>query len=262
MKAIFFKEETYITKMINWQDLTDIDFETVINNIIDNLKEQRITNPSDIFLIYNRFINFKEHGYDFSKSFDKSIQEFFTEYIFSLSEQYKLEEDYSFIHQGFEPIGDIDAYKRFRTDLIDLTQRKTIEKDKERAKAFLTIMKENPKEAGEMIFIIDDEHTKQPKRLFEFIDAKEFIDCYNNLENKNKRIIGYKFEDRFKFIQNRDWLLDEKEFIGKAIIYIQGIIEKEAYSPSIFNLEQLKIVFEKGLEIMNEYEKTLKKALK
>jgi hypothetical protein len=49
--------------------------------------------------------------------------------------------------------------------------------------------------------------------------------------------------------------LDEKEFIEEAIKYIQEIIEKEAYSPSIFNLEQLKMSFEKGVKIMDEYKK-------
>jgi hypothetical protein len=250
-ESYFFKEETYITKMINWEDLTDIDFETVINDIIDNLKEKKITNPSDIFLIYNRFINFKEHGYDFSRSFDKSIQEFFSEYIFSLSKQHKLEEDYSFIHQGFEPIGDIEAYKRFRSDLIDLTQRKTIEKDKEKAKMFLTIMKDNPKEAGEMIFNIDDEQTKQPKRLFKFIDAKEFIDRFYEMDNKNKRIIYINIQERYKFLPHKDWLLEEKVFVENAITHIQSKIKNVTFSPTVSHLEYLLKVLKDSLEKMD-----------
>jgi hypothetical protein len=198
---------------------------------------------------------FEEHNFDFSDFFIDSINDTFTKYLTSISKQGKLEEDYSFLHQGFEPKGNIEDYKKFKSDLIEAIQARTIEKDKKRAETFLDIMKENSKKAGDMIFEIIDETTKQPKRLFEFIDPKEFVDCYNSLENKNKRIIGYKFEDRFKFVQNRDWLLDEKEFIEEAIKYIQEIIEKEAYSPSIFNLEQLKMSFEKGVKIMDEYKK-------
>jgi hypothetical protein len=254
-KSYLFKNETCITKMIEWTDLPDDEFIAAVNEIIHKMKNEELVNPSDIFLVYNRFLYFEEHNFDFSDFFIDSINDTFTKYLTSISKQGKLEEDYSFLHQGFEPKGNIEDYKKFKSDLIEAIQARTIEKDKKRAETFLDIMKENSKKAGDMIFEIIDETTKQPKRLFEFIDPKEFVDCYNSLENKNKRIIGYKFEDRFKFVQNRDWLLDEKEFIEEAIKYIQEIIEKEAYSPSIFNLEQLKMSFEKGVKIMDEYKK-------
>lgn len=255
-KSYLFKDETCITKMIDWTDLPDDEFIEAVNEIIHKMKNEKLVNPSDIFLVYNRFLYFEEHNFDFSSFFTDSINNTFTEYLTSISKQGKLEEDYSFLHQGLEPKGNVEEYKKFKSDLIGAIQAKTIDNDKKRAETFLDIMKADSKKAGDMIFEIIDEKTEQPKRLFEFIDPKEFVDCYNSLENKNKRIIGYKFDDRFKFIQNRDWLLDEKEFIEKSINYIQEIIKNEIYSPSIFNLEQLKIAFEKGIEIMNEYEKT------
>jgi hypothetical protein len=254
-KSYLFKNETCISKMIDWTDLPDDEFDEAIKEIIQKIKGEELTNPSEIFLVYNRFLDFEEHDFDFSSYFTDNINKIFTEYLSSINKNDKLEEDYSFLHQGFEPKGNIEEYKKFKSDLIDAIRQKTINIDKHRAKTFLEVMKNDSKKAGDMIYEIVDEKTKQPKRLFEFIDPKEFVNCYNNLENKNKRIICYKIEDRFKFIQNKDWLLDEKVFIEKSIEYIQEIIEKEVYSPSIFNLEQLKIAFKNSIEVISEYEK-------
>jgi len=261
-KSYLFNNETCISKMIDWTDLPDDEFDEAIKEIIQKINDKELTNPSEIFLVYNRFLDFEEHDFDFSSYFTDNINKTFTEYLSSISKNDKLEEDYSFLHQGFEPKGNIEEYKKFKSDLINAIQQKTIDMDKDRAKTFLDVMKTDPKKAGDMIVEIVDERTKQPKRLFEFIDPKEFVDCYNNLENKNKRVICYKIEDRSKFIQNRDWLLGEKKFIKDSIKHIKTIVKTRAYFPSIFYLEQLKIVLEKNIEVMSEYENKLKKALK
>jgi len=261
-KSYLFKKETCITKMMDWTNLPDDEFDEAIKEIIQKINDKELTNPSEIFLVYNRFLDFEEHDFDFSSYFTDNINKTFTEYLSSISKNDKLEEDYSFLHQGFEPKGNIEEYKKFKSDLIDAIRQKTIDIDKDRAKIFLDVMKTDPKKAGDMIFEIVDKKTEQPKRLFEFIDPKEFVDCYNNLENEDKRTIGYKIKDRYKFIQNRGWLLDEKKFVKDSIKYIKTIVKTRAYFPSIFYLEQLKIVLEKNFDVMSEYEKKLKKALK
>jgi hypothetical protein len=112
-------------------------------------------------------------------------------------------------------------------------------------------MKDYPKEAGEMIFNIDDENTKQPKRLFEFIDAKEFIDCFYEMDNKNKRIIYVNIHYRYKFLPHKDWLLEEKVFVENAITHIQSIIKNVTFSPSVSHLKNLLNVLKDSLEKMN-----------
>ena len=168
-----------------------------------------------------------------------------------LSQNNKLEKDYGFIHQGFTPKGDVDKYKKFRTDLIMSIEKKTFNKNKKRAKTLLTVMGENAEEAGKMICIVSDGNTERPVHLLEFLNVKEFVDCFNGIDNRKKRIIYSKIEERFKFIENRDWLLDEKDFVEKTINYIEKKIKGVKYSPSVFHLNQLLKTLEDSLKKMN-----------
>ncbi|KAB8039177.1 hypothetical protein GCL60_09990 [Silvanigrella paludirubra] len=251
-------------KLINYDKLTDIEFEELFKLVYEEFKSYKYKKQGILKHTFGMFLYFSK-----MKIIEKNENEIFqkSKYIiqhmihnnlvelesFELENRfYKEWRDYSFEGYIFWE-RESHEFKEISKLLNDYQEFKENEELEKQAKELLITMEKNPIDFMKEL-IINGKFSNIS--ILKFLSQTDFIKKWIEIKPENRGFIKHVFEERYNYLVNNDALLDELDWLKDLEIRVESETNKLNLLSKYF-MEKLKLEIKNAIEKIENYKKKI-----